>query len=374
MAARRSTVDPSETEERPTTGLSLGYAYAADEIADKPLREPDRVPQASRPARMARLSHARWSERPILSAGAITFRKGTHMTSSRAAQKFGGMLLIMALGLAGHLSVATADPDNNAKINEFYRDLRIQAQSYSEACIRERNTSRRRDGTTTADQRYAAAQAFLRCVEDKRAALYTTYAAPLEAELTKSNRNYSPTFAKDLAQQFVQADYEAAQADLRAGSADSNFMGTTFGVGVGVSFSKNDVTQADVAPDGTLRVTERQKQVPRAILEAHHYGICQKFLESCRKGDFGVGPFFGLAMSSNELNAFALGIMFGWKDKASSANGAGFSIGLGAVLDKAVSQLAPGFVEGQPLPAGETEPVFVTESKWSPLLFFTKTF
>jgi hypothetical protein len=33
-----------------------------------------------------------------------------------------------------------------------------------------------------------------------------------------------------------------------------------------------------------------------------------------------------------------------------------------------------GFEVGQPLPTGETAPVFVTRSRWSPLLFFTKTF
>ena len=96
-------------------------------------------------------------------------------------------------------------------------------------------------------------------------------------------------------------------------------------------------------------------------------------MQSCLEAKTGIGPFFGLAAANDTIEAFALGVMFGWKEKTDDS-AAGFSVGVGAVLDREVKTLAKGFTEGKPPPAGETAVVFEKRSKWSPLVFFTRTF
>ena len=49
-------------------------------------------------------------------------------------------------------------------------------------------------------------------------------------------------------------------------------------------------------------------------------------------------------------------------------------MGIGAVLDADVTDLADGFVENQPPPGTETEVRFETESRWSAVIFVTRTF
>ena len=91
-------------------------------------------------------------------------------------------------------------------------------------------------------------------------------------------------------------------------------------------------------------------------------------------GRFGIGPFLGIvAKDENLISAFGTGVMFGWKDPRRGEND-GWSIGIGAVLDANVNALAEGFEDGEPLPAGETEIRFEEKSRWSALLFFTRTF
>ncbi len=154
---------------------------------------------------------------------------------------------------------------------------------------------------------------------------------------------------------------------------EAKFMGLTFGVGVGVSFSGDKViSEAEIAVDGTVRAIKDETQEPRVILESHYYGWCH--MESCYAGSFGVGPFFGIVAKTDELlSAFGAGIMFGWKDTKKGQSD-GFSVGIGAILDSDVKSLADGFDEGKAPPAGETQVKFETKSRWAALLFFTRTF
>ena len=221
---------------------------------------------------------------------------------------------------------------------------------------------------TSANERYEAALAYSRCVEDKKLELYGEFGADLA-------KRGGSLYAADVVRLATQDATEDAKLGLQATEGQKNFMGMNFGVGVGVSYSSKEwVNTATVQPDGTVLVTEQHKQLPRVILEAHYYGVCQKRLSACDDGTFGIGPFFGLAATGDALDAFALGLMFGWKDSSAAASGGGFSIGIGAVLDKNFKELAPGWADGQPAPGGQTTVPLVTSSRWSPLLFFTKTF
>jgi hypothetical protein len=291
----------------------------------------------------------------------------------------------LAVGLSGFGPVALAQAPQadlekmRALTTEIYREANASYGFKSGKGLRTEETVNCEDarkrahnlepGRTKAAERYEAAIIFRQCIENRKAELYATYAP----ELARLGGGIHPALATDLIQQAMKAQIESADMSVRSNKAQAAFMDMTFGVGVGVSFSKDGITAAEVAANGTVRVTERQKQVPRAILEAHYYGVCEKRLKACDDGSFGVGPFFGLAATNDTIESFALGVMFGWKD-TSHDSGGGFSIGIGAVLDKEVKQLAPGFQEGAPLPPGETEPKFEMKSKWSPLLFFTKTF
>jgi hypothetical protein len=146
-----------------------------------------------------------------------------------------------------------------------------------------------------------------------------------------------------------------------------------FGVGVGVSYSQDDVvSDADVGAGNIVVSKKNERTQPRVILESHYYGWCHS--DNCHLGKFGVGPFIAIVAKDDKLiSAFGTGVMLGWKDpKAGEADG--WSMGIGAVLDANVKSLASGFEDGKALPVGETSVRFEEKSRWSALLFFTRTF
>lgn len=155
--------------------------------------------------------------------------------------------------------------------------------------------------------------------------------------------------------------------------AQAEFMGLAFGVGVGVSYSFDDVvSQASIDAGGKIVAETRQRQLPRVILESHYYGLCKT--AKCNAGTFGLGPYFGIVAKSDKLiSGFSAGVMFGWRDPVPE-NSQGFSIGVGALLDDEVKSLATGFRVGELPPNGETVVRYETKARWSGILFFTRTF
>jgi hypothetical protein len=169
------------------------------------------------------------------------------------------------------------------------------------------------------------------------------------------------------------ASEEQANNKKEETKGEADFMGVAFGVGFGVSYAEDDViSEAEIGADGKVRAVKTDTQQPRVILESHYYGWCRT--SACNQGKRGFGPFFGIVAKDEKLiSGFALGAMYGWKDSATGKS-AGFSAGLGAVLDSGVKSLAKGFEEGRPPPASETEVKYEEKSRWSALLFFTRTF
>jgi hypothetical protein len=178
------------------------------------------------------------------------------------------------------------------------------------------------------------------------------------------------------------ADQRTAEAHrfVVASTGPTDFMGIAFGGGVGVRFSGSKrIVNAEKAADGTVRVTETDSQKPIAILESHWLGACRDIFQRCTGGTYGVGPFFGIVANDDKLVSFALGAMVGFKTApkkvtADEVESGGFSMGFGAILESGVKSLAAGFTPGKPLPAGESDVKFKTESRWGGLLFFTRTF
>lgn len=78
-----------------------------------------------------------------------------------------------------------------------------------------------------------------------------------------------------------------------------------------------------------------------------------------RVGTRGCGPFVALAATDNKVpSGVGIGFLYGWKTAATDPEG--FSIGLGAVLDADVKDMAAEFVLKEPPPANETAVRFTT--------------
>jgi hypothetical protein len=211
---------------------------------------------------------------------------------------------------------------------------------------------------TAAAVRHAKVQEFQRCVEGLKSQRAVRATALAERADT------------DAALALIAA--KAAAAETTSGG-QADFLGIRFGVGVGLSYSQDDVVpEAELGAGNVIVATKTERQLPRVIFESHYYGWCKS--AKCHNGVFGVGPYFGIVAKTHKLiSAFSTGAMFGWKD-AKDGDPQGFSVGIGALLDGGVNSLADGFEAGKPLPAGETKIRFEEKARWSAILFFTRTF
>lgn len=212
-----------------------------------------------------------------------------------------------------------------------------------------------------ARDRYSAALELEACIENLRAGVVSQ---------TRDIGDPDGVRAADI---FLRTAAQNNASNKDAFSAQASFMGMAFGVGVGVSFSEDEiVSEAELSPDNLVVATKTESQLPRVVFESHYYGFCHS--GKCNAGVFGIGPYFAIVAKSEKLiSAFSAGVMFGWRSSKPEAS-AGFSVGVGALLDSEVKSLASGFQAGKPLPEGETQIRFEEKSRWSALIFFTRTF
>jgi hypothetical protein len=166
------------------------------------------------------------------------------------------------------------------------------------------------------------------------------------------------------------ARVEDAAAGRKAIRKLQEFQGLKWGVGFGFAISSGDLITEAAVVDGVVRATKDESERAIAILEGHNY------LKACQ-GDGakrGCGPYLGVIADSNDVLAgVSLGFMFGWKSEQDPSS-QGFSIGLGALLQNDIKDLADGFSENEPLPPGESDVRFVEKGRWSAVLFATRTF
>ena len=150
------------------------------------------------------------------------------------------------------------------------------------------------------------------------------------------------------------------------------------GLGIAVVFGENDsIVESAIVVDGKIVVTRRSKDQARAALEAHQLFTANPLtargrreireeVERCARDTVecplvGIGPFAAIQTgSSNALNSVGLGLMIGVR--SDPRQDSSFNLGVGVVFDNAVKELAPGFVEGQALPAGQTAVQFTENS------------
>jgi hypothetical protein len=260
---------------------------------------------------------------------------------------YGRALQVLLATFAQTLALAASAQSPRAGSEELFVDLpdRVGCDQALQVAF---------DESAPVVQRYQAARQARVCIARARAAQSGSSEA-------KARLATDPAL---VAQALAAAEEEVKPA--------AQFLGLNFGVGIGVSYSQDErISEAAIAADGTIRAVKTQTQEPRVILESHYYGWCRS--TACEKGRRGIGPFFGIVAKDDKLiSAFAAGVMLGWKDDAPTS--AGFSVGIGALLDSDVRSLAKGFETGKPLPVGETEVRYEDKSRWGALLFFTRTF
>ena len=151
----------------------------------------------------------------------------------------------------------------------------------------------------------------------------------------------------------------------------NQFMGQNFGIGFAVSFTDTTIVNDASVVNGKVVANSTIDKEARVLLEFHTHIACN---DSGKNGDFGCGPFAAIATTQQDvIGGVGLGWLWSWRNKSSN-DGSGFSLGIGAILDNDVKDLATGFSVGNNLPTGETEIRYSSESRVSYLLFITNTF
>jgi hypothetical protein len=212
-----------------------------------------------------------------------------------------------------------------------------------------------RSRSNTIYQRAESANAAVRCVGEGRAALM---AADADPDTRLRTRDLLAPMADEAARLKKQAESEV------------EFMGLSWGLGFGFSFSSDELVDDAEVVNGVVRMKSQKKQQPRAVMEMHKYFWCNK---GYTDGKRGCGPFIAVAATADDvLSGVGFGFMYGYKRGADESGG--FSVGVGAILDGNVKDLAEGFKVDQPLPPGETTVRFEDKARWSALVFATMTF
>lgn len=213
-----------------------------------------------------------------------------------------------------------------------------------------------RDADTSVARRADLAREALKCAQ-----AVTAFGFAEAADATKSlqYREVLSTWQLEYAENKVQKESE------------ESFLGLRWGVGLGFSLGADgNIDGADIV-GGTVRVSSDLKHQPRLLLEYHKFFWCNGGKHEI--GTHGCGPFVAAAATDDRiLSGVGIGLMYGRKANATDPDG--FSFGVGALLDAKVKDLGRGFVADQPPPAGEISIRFLTRSRWSTLLFVTRTF
>ena len=201
--------------------------------------------------------------------------------------------------------------------------------------------------------------------------------AAMHGECVKFWRGYiaarTPGAASAIRDLFEPATAESERLFKKA-SSENQFMGMNFGVGLGVSVAGSEAIDDAEVVGGRVTVKSSRKQQPRVFLEYHSYieGWCYN-AQTAKTIRWGCGPFVAVATSPEKaLAGVGFGWMFGYKPNEQQKEGMSFA--LGAMLDSKVKNLAEGFRRNEAPPAGETTVRFEEKSRWSAILFVTRTF
>lgn len=204
-----------------------------------------------------------------------------------------------------------------------------------------------------------------KAIKEISACIKLAKASAVSLALSKNNINKKLAAEEAIKPKFYEIENEAEENQY-----ETDFMGINFGLGFGYSFSENEAIDDAEIVDGIIRVNSNKKKQPRVLLEFHKYFWCNK---SGKSGASGCGPFVAVAAKKDDvISGVGMGFMYGFKTKSSDSEG--ISIGVGAILDADVKDLADGFKENKPAPIGEKSVRYKSESRWSGIIFVTRTF
>ena len=170
---------------------------------------------------------------------------------------------------------------------------------------------------------------------------------------------------------------------MSAWSADSEFAGLNFGVGLSLTVDVGDNDRIDEASivDGLVRVDRESNSRARIMLESHYFftpsgGRDGKFLALVDKQNFGVAPFVAIQPGTDDIiEAIGPGVMVGFKRATADENdNSSWNLGIGAVVDPNVQTLGSGLSRNQPLPGMETEVRFREKAQVGVLVLVSFTF
>jgi hypothetical protein len=249
----------------------------------------------------------------------------------------------LAVGATAWCQSAVADKpaEVNARVSQNIKDCKDQYQKRSE------------DSKLTREERAQMARLYVSCLKDRRA----------EHAIHDSGVPVQDKYEVELTQ---------ATLDSKVADANNQFLGMSWGVGIGISKTRSSTAIESAAiVNGVVTVTSDKRLQSRVFLESHYYfdGWCSGKDKVVKQG---CGPFMAVATSANDVAGVGFGFMFGWKPKAEEKDG--FSVGIGMILDNKVKNLASGFTPGSPPPPGATTVLTEEKARWSNMLFVTRTF
>lgn len=189
------------------------------------------------------------------------------------------------------------------------------------------------------------------------------------SQATGQSPSPKAAMAVSVSREAFQTEFSQLSQEDKDKSEQITFLDLKWGLGLGVSLSEDDVVDDAEIVAGIVRAKSSQKEQPRLLLEYHKFFWCN---DGGTNGNQGCGPFVAVAATDKKvLSGVGFGVMYGRRLAGQSE---GFSVGVGGMLDANVKGLADGFEENQPPPAGETVPRYKTESRWSGVLFVSRTF
>lgn len=167
---------------------------------------------------------------------------------------------------------------------------------------------------------------------------------------------------------YIDAKTEQKAKAVAKKTANEEFAGVNFGIGLGITIDP-EPDQVDSAQliNGIVRIEQSSNNKAQLMLETHMW------LKTFNGGLHGIGPFVAIQASESDLlDAMGIGLMYGIRTDAESPQS--LNIGLGYFLRNEVQKLGAGLEANQPLPAGETEIRYRTESDDNIVLTISFTF
>jgi hypothetical protein len=217
-------------------------------------------------------------------------------------------------------------------------------------------------------------EAALGCLSNLQSGVTTTITVEKNAATTAEEKLATLDSATALTSLIATKQKEATDA-TNAATTQSDFLGVSWGLGVGYAFGQGPRRVTAALVNNIVRISSDVTDGPRVFLEAHYYPEWW----TSHTGNFGWGPFATVeagtagSTSSNGITGFGLGLMAGFKVPGTTSS-SGFNVGVGYLWEGNVQTLGDGITANQALPSGETQIRYKNQSVGAVALLFSWKF